>query len=58
MSPVTPIHIAIVGGGIGGLTFAVGLTKFKHITFTIYEAAPRFAEIGGKHRFLELPRRL
>jgi salicylate hydroxylase len=42
-----PIHIAIVGGGIGGLAFAIGLRKFPHLTFTIYEATGAFSEIGA-----------
>jgi 2-polyprenyl-6-methoxyphenol hydroxylase-like FAD-dependent oxidoreductase len=41
------IHIAIVGGGIGGLAFAIGLLKYKNIKITIYEAASKFSEIGG-----------
>jgi salicylate hydroxylase len=43
-----PFHVAIVGGGIGGLAFAIGLLQYSsHITFHIYEAAPAFAEIGA-----------
>ena len=43
-----PIHIAIVGGGIGGLALAIGLQKYSHIQVKIYEAASKFFEIGGK----------
>ena len=41
-----PFSIAIVGGGIGGLVFAIGLLKQK-IPFHIYEATSQFAEIGA-----------
>jgi salicylate hydroxylase len=42
-----PLHIAIVGGGIGGLAFAIGLSKHPNLSFTIYEAASKFSEIGA-----------
>ncbi|KAH6672400.1 putative salicylate hydroxylase [Halenospora varia] len=42
-----PIHIAIVGGGIGGCILGVALSKLPHITFTIYEARSAFGEIGA-----------
>jgi salicylate hydroxylase len=42
-----PLHIAIVGGGIGGVAFAIGLTKHSHLTFTIYESRSAFGEIGA-----------
>jgi salicylate hydroxylase len=45
-SPQKPFSIAIVGGGIGGLTLAIGLLS-KNIPVQIYEAAPAFAEIGA-----------
>lgn len=38
--------IAIVGGGLGGLALAVGLVKHG-VHIHIYEAAPRFSEIGA-----------
>jgi salicylate hydroxylase len=38
--------IAIVGAGIGGLAFAIGLTHHG-IPFTIYEAAPAFSVVGA-----------
>lgn len=38
------INIAIIGGGISGTAFAVGLLKYPHINVKIYEAAPRFEE--------------
>jgi salicylate hydroxylase len=42
-----PIHIAIIGRGIGGLSFAIGLQKYPHISFTIYESHSSFSEIGA-----------
>ena len=44
--PAKPIHVAIIGGGIGGLCFAIGLAK-HNISYHIYEAAHHFAEIGA-----------
>lgn len=41
-----PFTIAVVGGGIGGLCFAIGLLK-HNVPFHIYEAAHAFAEIGA-----------
>lgn len=41
-----PFSIAIVGGGISGLTLAIGLQKHK-IPLTIYESATGFGEIGA-----------
>ncbi|GME65956.1 hypothetical protein E8E13_001020 [Neofusicoccum parvum] len=40
------IHIAIVGGGLGGLSLAIGLQS-RGIPFHIYEAAAQFSEIGA-----------
>ena len=45
--PKKPIHIAICGGGLGGLALAIGLLPHPHITFTIYESAAAFGEIGA-----------
>lgn len=46
-----PLRIAIVGGGLGGLTLALTLGKAQeegaNIQVTIYEAAAAFAEIGA-----------
>ncbi|QSZ29222.1 hypothetical protein DSL72_003734 [Monilinia vaccinii-corymbosi] len=44
--PKKAFRVAICGGGIGGLCMAIGLLK-KNIPFTVYEAAPAFAEIGA-----------
>lgn len=41
------LSVAVVGGGIGGLTLALGLLKYDHIDVQIYEAAPTFGEIGA-----------
>jgi salicylate hydroxylase len=42
-----PVTVAIVGGGIAGVSLALGILKHaSHIQFHIYEAAPRFQEIG------------
>lgn len=42
----TSSNIAIIGGGLAGLTLSIGLTRcgIKH---KIYEAASAFAEIGA-----------
>lgn len=43
-----PFDIAIVGGGIAGLILALSLHEHApHIPLTIYEAAPKFGEIGA-----------
>lgn len=44
--PAEPLTIAVIGGGIGGLCFAIGLLK-HNVPFHIYEAAHAFAEIGA-----------
>ncbi|PFH48453.1 hypothetical protein AMATHDRAFT_81791 [Amanita thiersii Skay4041] len=45
-----PVRIAIVGGGIGGLTLARVFSQFnsgnKCIELTIYDSAPEFSEVG------------
>ena len=41
-----PLNVAVIGGGIGGLCFAIGLLRYN-VTFHIYEAAHAFAEIGA-----------
>lgn len=46
MSPVKDFDIAIVGGGIAGLSLAIALNS-RSIPFTIYEQASSFAEIGA-----------
>ncbi|MYE48740.1 MAG: FAD-dependent oxidoreductase [Gammaproteobacteria bacterium] len=39
-------HVLIVGGGIGGLTCALALTRAGH-SVRLYEQAPAFGEIGA-----------
>lgn len=41
-----PFNLAIVGGGISGLTLAIALLQ-HNIPLTIYESAPHFGEIGA-----------
>ena len=46
----TPVRIAIVGGGIGGLSLLLGIldsASQDHVVPHIYEAAPAFTEIGA-----------
>lgn len=45
-TPKLPFHIAVVGGGIGGLCITIGLLH-QGISCTLYEAASAFAEIGA-----------
>ena len=44
--PANPLTVAVIGGGIGGLCFAIGLLR-HNVPFHIYEQAPAFAEIGA-----------
>lgn len=46
MATPKPFDVAIVGGGISGLTLAIALLQHG-IPLTIYEAAPHFGEIGA-----------
>ncbi|OAA73216.1 mannitol 1-phosphate dehydrogenase [Cordyceps fumosorosea ARSEF 2679] len=41
------IDVAIIGGGIGGLSLAIGLQQYSHINVRVFEAAPQFFEIGA-----------
>ncbi|RAK99952.1 putative salicylate hydroxylase [Aspergillus ibericus CBS 121593] len=43
--PVKEFTVAIVGGGIGGLTLVAGLLR-RGVPVRIYESAPAFKEIG------------
>ncbi|KAH9988557.1 salicylate hydroxylase [Russula vinacea] len=40
-------HVAICGGGIGGLTLAFALSKSPDISVDVYEAASKFTEVGA-----------
>ena len=44
-TPEKQCTVAIVGGGIGGLTLAIGLLRC-HVKVQIYEAAASFEEVG------------
>jgi salicylate hydroxylase len=41
-----PFSVAIIGGGLAGLTLSIGLTRFG-ISHKIYESAKCFSEIGA-----------
>ena len=41
------LNVAVIGGGIGGLTLAIGLLKHPHIDVQVYEGAHTFGEIGA-----------
>lgn len=40
------IKIAIVGGGIGGLSLAIGLVDVPNLDVTVYEATKEYREVG------------
>ncbi|KAK1964632.1 mannitol 1-phosphate dehydrogenase [Colletotrichum sublineola] len=44
--PDKPFHVAVVGGGIAGLTLTLQLLQ-KRIPTTLYEQAAKFGEIGA-----------
>ena len=41
-----PLHVAIIGAGITGVNLALGL-QARSVSYTIYERAPCFGEIGA-----------
>ncbi|KAJ7581810.1 FAD/NAD-P-binding domain-containing protein [Mycena floridula] len=47
MARVPKFTVAIVGGGISGVTLAVALSKYPDIEFNLYESAGAFEEIGA-----------
>jgi len=47
MSDQPKISIAIAGGGIGGLSLAIGLQKCLHLDVHVYEGTKVYREIGG-----------
>ncbi|KAF9260331.1 salicylate hydroxylase [Marasmius fiardii PR-910] len=46
-NPSPNLRIAIVGGGIGGLTCAIALKNSKDVQLDLYEAASEISEIGA-----------
>ncbi|KAI9061735.1 FAD/NAD-P-binding domain-containing protein [Trametes sanguinea] len=44
---IQTFRVAICGGGIGGLTLAVALSRYPDIRIEVYEAAGQFKEIGA-----------
>src|SRR5499427_4062476 len=46
MAPVTPLSIAVVGAGLGGLTVAVALRQ-AGFDVMVYEQSPALTEVGG-----------
>lgn len=46
MTQQAPFHVAVCGGGIGGLCLTIGLLQ-QNVSCTLYEAAHAFAEIGA-----------
>ncbi|KAK9897455.1 FAD/NAD(P)-binding domain-containing protein [Cystobasidium minutum MCA 4210] len=51
MAESKPLRVAVVGGGIAGLSLAVGIiqeiNKGANLELTVYEQASKFAEIGA-----------
>ncbi|MGP9568813.1 salicylate 1-monooxygenase [Halomonas sp. AOP5-B2-8] len=41
------LSVGIVGGGIGGVAFAVALSRHNHLDIQLFEAAGQFSEIGA-----------
>jgi len=46
MPDITPLRIAVVGAGLGGLTAAVALRQ-AGFDVEVYEQAPELTEVGG-----------
>jgi salicylate hydroxylase len=44
--PPADLHVAVVGGGIGGLTLAIALRQ-RGVPVAVFEQAPEFREIGA-----------
>lgn len=45
--PNTPVEVAVIGGGMGGLCAAIGFLKHSNLEVQVYEAAHHFSEIGA-----------
>jgi salicylate hydroxylase len=46
VNSTTPIHVAIIGGGITGVILALALEK-RGLSYMLYERAPAFTELGA-----------
>lgn len=42
-----PIRIAIIGGGLAGVTLSNALIQIPHLDIQVYESAPSFSERGA-----------
>ena len=45
--PAARLSVGIVGGGIGGVALAIGLSRYRDLEITLFESAPAFSEIGA-----------
>lgn len=43
----TPLRVAIIGGGLAGVTLANALVQTPHLDVQVYESAPEFSERGA-----------
>ncbi|KAF8452743.1 salicylate hydroxylase [Boletus edulis BED1] len=43
----TKFKVAVCGGGVGGLTLAVALSKYPDVEVEVFEAAKQFTEVGA-----------
>lgn len=46
-STSNPISIAIIGGGLAGISLANALIRHPHLRIQVFEAAPQFSERGA-----------
>lgn len=44
---IPPIKLAIIGGGLAGVTLANALDQHGHIVVHVYESAPQFSARGA-----------
>ncbi|KAK0663407.1 hypothetical protein QBC41DRAFT_350229 [Cercophora samala] len=47
MGSTAPVSIAIIGGGIAGLSLAAALLKKPHLDVRVYEAVPAHSDVGA-----------
>lgn len=47
MTEVTPIRLAIIGGGLAGASLANALISIEHVDISLYESGPTFSERGA-----------